>query len=85
MQFDDDQNRLPLRGFLTLDAEARKPIGRRLEAFLGGENLTGVRYDIGRTPVRTVGAPRSLRAGLRLRMGSARPVRPEAHEHGMAE
>ena len=85
VQFDDDQNRLPLRGFLTLDAEARKPIGRRLEAFLGGENLTGVRYDIGRTPVRTVGAPRSLRAGLRLRMGSARPVRPEAHEHGMAE
>jgi len=85
VQFDDDQNRLPLRGFLTLDAEARKPIGRRLEAFLGGENLTGVRYDIGWTPVRTVGAPRSLRAGLRLRMGSARPVRPEAHEHGMAE
>ena len=85
VQFDDDQNRLPLRGFVSVDAEARKPIGRRLEAFLGGENLTGVRYDIGRTPVRTVGPPRSLRAGLRIRIRSARPVRPEADEDGMAE
>jgi outer membrane receptor protein involved in Fe transport len=68
-QFDDDQNRLPLRGFVSVDAEARRPVGRRLEAFLGGENLTGARYDIGRTPVRTVGPPRSVRAGLRVRLG----------------
>jgi outer membrane receptor protein involved in Fe transport len=82
VQFDDDQNELPLRGFVSVDAEARKPMGRRLEAFVGGENLAGVRYDIGRTPVRTVGPPRSLRAGLRLRIGSARPVRPEAEGPG---
>lgn len=81
VQFDDDQNRLPLRGFFSLDAEARKPIGRRFEAFVGGENLTGVRYDIGRTPVRTVGPPRSLRAGFRLT--SARPAHA-AGPHGAA-
>jgi outer membrane receptor protein involved in Fe transport len=77
-QFDDDLNRLPLRGFVSIDAEARRPLGRGLEAFVGGENLTGVRYDVGRTPVRTIGPPRSVRAGLRLRLGGTR-----AHRDGV--
>jgi len=68
-QFEDDLNRLPLRGYVSVDAEARAPVGRRLAAFVGAENLTGARYDVGRTPVRTVGPPRSVRAGLRLNLG----------------
>jgi outer membrane receptor protein involved in Fe transport len=71
-QFEDDQNKLVLRGFWSLDAEARRGLGRGLEVFVGGENLTGARYDAGRTPVPTVGPPRSLRVGLRLRLRPAR-------------
>jgi hypothetical protein len=100
-QFEDDLNSLVLRGYWSVDAEARRALGGGLEAFVWGENLTGARYDVGRTPVRTVGPPRSLRAGLRLRLGSPRPsgaapasappaasgghLRPEADEDGMAE
>ena len=37
-----------------------------LSAFVAGENLLGRRYEVGRTPVLTVGPPRLLRLGLRL-------------------
>jgi outer membrane receptor protein involved in Fe transport len=69
-QFEDDQNTLVLRAYWSLDAEVRRGLGRGLEVFVGAENLTGARCDVGRTPVRTVGPPRSVRAGLRLRLGS---------------
>jgi outer membrane receptor protein involved in Fe transport len=75
-QFEDDLNTLVLRAHWSVDAEARRALGGGLEAFVGGENLTGARYDVGRTPVRTVGPPRSFRAGLRLRIGSPRPAAP---------
>lgn len=87
-QFDDDQNRLALRGYWSVDAEARRALGHGLEAFVGGENLTGSRYDVGRTPVRTVGPPRSLRAGLRLRLsragraGASAPLAPPPRTAG---
>ena len=72
-QFEDDLNSLVLRAGWSVDAEARRALGGGLEAFVGGENLTGARYDVGRTPVLTVGPPRSVRAGLRLRLRSPRP------------
>jgi hypothetical protein len=41
---------------------------------VAGENLTDAEYDVGRTPLRTVGPPRTLRGGLRVRLrGPARP------------
>jgi len=73
-QFEDDLNALVLRSYWSVDAEARRALGAGLEAFVSGENLTGARYDVGRTPVLTVGPPRSVRAGLRLRLGSPRPA-----------
>ena len=33
------------------------------------ENLTGERYDIGRTPIRTIGPPLLARIGLRVHLG----------------
>jgi outer membrane receptor protein involved in Fe transport len=66
-QFDDDRNELPLAAFTTLDVYASHPAGPRFEIFLGAENLLNERFDIGRTPVSTVGPPRLLRAGLRFR------------------
>lgn len=69
-QFEDDQNTLSLAGFATLDAVAAVALARGVEIFAAGENLFDRRYAIGRTPVTTLGPPRSGRAGVRLRLGS---------------
>jgi len=69
-QFDDDQNLLPLDRYFTLDAFASRSLGRGVEVFGAFENLTGQRYDIGRTPVRTVGPPLLARVGVRFHWGS---------------
>ncbi|HEV3469487.1 MAG TPA: TonB-dependent receptor [Pyrinomonadaceae bacterium] len=68
-QFDDDQNRLRLAPFFNLDALASRRLTDALEAFAAAENLTGRRAEVGRTPLLTLGPPRSLRLGLRLRLG----------------
>jgi outer membrane receptor protein involved in Fe transport len=65
-QFDDDQNQLRLAPFVTLDARVERPLAHGLTAFAAVENLGGVRYDVGRTPTRTIGPPRSLRVGVTL-------------------
>jgi hypothetical protein len=41
-----------------------------VDLFVAVENLTNRRYDVGRTPVLTVGPPILARAGLRLQFGS---------------
>ena len=64
-QFEDDQNQLPLAGFFTLDARVAHRFGRT-ELFAAAENLTGERYEVGATPIVTLGPPVLLRAGLRF-------------------
>ncbi|MBV8856604.1 MAG: TonB-dependent receptor [Acidobacteria bacterium] len=71
-QFDDDQNLLRLGGYFTLDAFASRRLGRGVEVFAAGENLTGQRAEVGRTPVLTVGPPAFARVGVRLRLGKGR-------------
>jgi outer membrane receptor protein involved in Fe transport len=66
-QFDDDRNLFPLESYLALDALLSRSVGRGIELVLAGENLTGERYETGRTPVTTIGPPRSFRLGLRAR------------------
>ncbi|MFN7944950.1 MAG: TonB-dependent receptor [Blastocatellia bacterium] len=66
-QFDDDQNRLPLAAFALLDALVSRPLGRHVEAFVAVQNLLDQRYAVGRTPLETIGAPRLVRGGIRLR------------------
>jgi outer membrane receptor protein involved in Fe transport len=68
-QYDDDQNRFRLGRYFTLDALASRRLTRRLELFAAAENLFNQRYEIGRTPVVTLGPPLLLRFGLRLRLG----------------
>lgn len=70
IQFDDDQNRFPLGSYFTLDAFASRRISRGVEVFAAAENLLNERYEIGRTPVRTVGPPVLARFGLRVRLGA---------------
>ena len=69
-QFDDDQNRLRLDPYFTLDALASRRVARGLELFVAAENLFDQSYAIGRTPVRTNGPPLVVRFGLRLHLGS---------------
>jgi outer membrane cobalamin receptor len=65
-QFDDDLNSLPLRRFFTLDAEVSRSVSEQVRLFAALQNLTGARYDIGATPVLTVGPPALFRAGVRF-------------------
>jgi outer membrane receptor protein involved in Fe transport len=65
-QFDDDRNQLPLESFATMDALLSRPVGRGLEVFVAAENLFDEGYAIGRTPVLSLGPPRSVRVGVRF-------------------
>jgi outer membrane receptor protein involved in Fe transport len=66
VEFDDDQNRLTLRRYFQLDALASRSLGHGVEAFAAAENLLNQRFDVGRTPVLTLGPPVLVRAGLRF-------------------
>ncbi len=68
-QFDDDQNQFRLRPFFTLDAFASRRLRKNLELFAAAENIFNKRYDIALTPTLNVGAPRSVRVGLRFNLG----------------
>lgn len=65
-QFDDDRNELALASFTVVDAMLSRPVTGGVHAFVAVENLLDVEYDVARTPLRSVGWPRTLRAGLRL-------------------
>jgi outer membrane receptor protein involved in Fe transport len=69
-QFDDDQNLFRLAPLFTLDAYVSRRVHRDLELFAAAENLFNQRYETGRTPVRTLGAPLQARLGVRVRLGS---------------
>ena len=65
-QYEDDQNQQVLPGYVTLDAQASRRLGKAAMAFVALENLTGARYVVGLTPVETLGPPFLLRAGIRV-------------------
>ena len=67
-QFEDDQNTLRLGACFTADALLSRAVVRGLDAFVAAENLLDERCDVGRTPVRTIGAPRTVRVGVRLHL-----------------
>ncbi|MDT5062166.1 MAG: iron complex outerrane recepter protein [Acidobacteriota bacterium] len=69
-QFDDDQNRLRLDKYFTLDALVSRSITRKAEVFVASENLFNQRYTVGLTPVKTIGPPLVIRFGFRLHLGS---------------
>lgn len=68
-QFEDDLNTLPLDGFVTFDVFVSRRLNPNVELFAAGENLLNRRYQIGRTPVVTLGPPILGRFGLRVRLG----------------
>ncbi|MEX2662042.1 MAG: TonB-dependent receptor, partial [Vicinamibacterales bacterium] len=58
-QFDDDRNVFPLDGSSMTDARAGWRVGRRAEVFAAMENVLDDEQDVGRTPLRTIGLPRT--------------------------
>jgi outer membrane receptor protein involved in Fe transport len=65
MQFDDDLNQFPLRGYFVVDFFASHPVIRSIEATLAVENVFDRRIEAAATPVINRGQPRAVRAGLR--------------------
>lgn len=65
-QFDDDRNQFRLGSFFTLDALLARSVREGVEVFLAAENLLDEEFEIGRTPIRTLGPPRTVRLGMRF-------------------
>lgn len=68
MQFDDDQNLLPLGSFAVFDAMVSRPLNRYIEIFVAAQNLFDERYAVARTPIEMLGMPRMVRGGVRIRL-----------------
>jgi outer membrane receptor protein involved in Fe transport len=66
-QFDDDRNDFKLRRGWLVDARTGWRLSRRVEVFGAVENALDEELDTGKTPIRTVGAPRAVRAGVAIR------------------
>lgn len=65
-QFDDDLNRFELESYGVVDVSASQALRRGLHLFVSVENLFDADYDVGRTPIRTIGWPRTTRIGVRV-------------------
>jgi outer membrane receptor protein involved in Fe transport len=65
-QFDDDLNEFVLGSYGVWDAQVSRAVTRGLTGFLAVENILDQVYDTGRTPIRTVGWPRTVRVGVRI-------------------
>lgn len=66
-QFDDDVNQFTLRAGSLTDARGAWRLSRRAEIFGAIENVFDSEIDTGKTPLRTIGAPRQARAGVIVR------------------
>lgn len=68
-QFEDDVNSLPLGSYIVVDLFLSRALARWSDVFVGVENLFDTTYATGRTSegVTSIGAPRLVRGGLRLR------------------
>ena len=68
-QFDEDQNLATrqLPKYAAADVVASRAFGRTFEIFLGVQNLFDAEYFVGTLPT-TVGSPRMVSAGFRLRL-----------------
>ncbi|MEP7306207.1 MAG: TonB-dependent receptor [Acidobacteriota bacterium] len=65
-QFEDDLNAFTLRRATVLDVMGGRTLGRRVSLFVAVENLLDSEYDVGRTPILTVGLPRAARGGVQF-------------------
>ncbi len=65
-QFEDDRNTLVLDDAAVVDVFASRAIASRLHVFVGVENLFDTVVEVGRTPILSVGLPRTAHGGVRV-------------------
>jgi len=67
-QFDDDLNTAAfvLKKYAVWDATVSRSIVRTVHAYVAVENILDTEYDTARTPLRSIGWPRTTRAGVRV-------------------
>jgi outer membrane receptor protein involved in Fe transport len=64
--YDDDLNQFLLNGYGVVDVSASQELLHGVNVFVAVENLFNKDYDTGRTPIRTIGWPRTARVGVRV-------------------
>ncbi len=65
-QFEDDRNTLVLDDAAIVDAFASRALAGQLHVFVGIENLFDTEVQVGRTPILSVGLPRTAHGGIRV-------------------
>jgi outer membrane receptor protein involved in Fe transport len=65
-QYDDDLNLFVLDPYGVMDVQVSRAVTRGLVGFVAVENVFDQVYDAGRTPIRLVGWPRTVRFGVRI-------------------
>lgn len=65
-QFDDSANQFMLDGYAEVDLYAAHSFGERWEIYSSVRNLLNDEMQAGRTPILTLGAPRTVTLGLRV-------------------
>jgi outer membrane receptor protein involved in Fe transport len=65
-QWEDDRNTLKLGPATVADVMVAQTVGERVRVFVAVENAADAVYDVGRTPLRTIGLPRTVRGGVRV-------------------
>jgi len=76
VQYEDDQNTLPLGTQFRLDAYLARAIGPAVEIYAAVENILDRRDLVGRAGVDTISGPFTVRLGVRLRNWEATATRP---------
>ncbi len=70
LEYEDDLNTLPMAQALIVNVFAAWHFNPMLDIYVGVENLLNTQYLVGRAGVDTVGQPRFIHGGFRLRLGS---------------
>ncbi|MGO9766692.1 MAG: TonB-dependent receptor [Myxococcaceae bacterium] len=70
LEYEDDLNTLPMAQALLVNLFVAWHINPLLDVYVGVENLFNTQYLVGRAGVDTVGQPRFIHGGVRLRLGS---------------
>jgi outer membrane receptor protein involved in Fe transport len=65
-QFEDDRNTLVLDDAAIVDAFASRAVSAHFHVFVGIENLFDTEVQVGRTPILSVGLPRTAHGGVRV-------------------
>jgi outer membrane receptor protein involved in Fe transport len=65
-QFEDDRNTLVLDDAAIVDAFASRALASRVHVFVGVENLFDTEVQVGRTPILSIGLPRTAHGGVRI-------------------